>query len=162
MSTFIPKQKIFFFIFIISLFQQIFSTGVFDYSHLSKSKLLIQAGPLTSRKYIIPFGYNSIGICNSQKVKKAEDTLGEILTGQTLYTTGHIAFTNENQYCKILCENDFGNIYSKIMKKILKRKYVATYYLDKLPAGLMAYDQVSKKVILVFVQFLIIYHYLLW
>ena len=148
MTTFIPKQKIFFLIFIISLFQQIFSTGVFDYSHLSKSKLLIQAGPLTSRKYIIPFGYNSLGICGSQKVKKAEDTLGEILTGQTLYTTGHIALTNENQYCKILCENDFGDLYTKIMKKVLRRKYVANYYLDKLPAGLMSYDQNLKKVFL--------------
>ena len=146
MSSPFLKSKTFFLFLIISSLQIIISTGIFDYSHLSQSSLFIQAGPLVSRKYIIPFGYNSVGICGSQKVKKAEDTLGEILTGQNFYTTGHVAHTNENQYCKILCENDFGDIYTKIMQRVLKRKYVVNYYLDKLPAGLMSYDQNTKKV----------------
>ena len=146
MPSLFPKLKRFYFIIIISFFNLIISHPIFDYSHQFKSKLLIEAGHLTSPNYLIPYGYNSIGICYSQKVKKAEDTLGEILTGHVLYTTGHVAYTNENQYCQVLCQNDFGDIYSKIMKRILKRKYVANYYLDKLPAGLMSYDINTKKV----------------
>ena len=136
----------FLFIFIISL--QIYlikSDGVFDYSHEEESHLFIQAGPLSSKTSVIPFGYNKLGICDSKKVIKAEDTLGEILTGQTLYTTGHIAHTNVNKYCQELCYNDFGEIYIKIMQRLIRRKYFANYYLDKLPAGLMQLDPLTNK-----------------
>ena len=136
----------FLFIYIISL--QIYlikSDGVFDYSHEEESHLFIQAGPLSSKTSVIPFGYNKLGICDSKKVIKAEDTLGEILTGQTLYTTGHIAHTNVNKYCQELCYNDFGEIYIKIMQRLIRRKYFANYYLDKLPAGLMQLDPLTNK-----------------
>ena len=135
------------FIFLLIFSSKIYLTkshGVFDYSHETESHLFIQAGPLSSRISIIPIGYNTLGICNSKKIIKAEDTLGEILTGQTLYTTGHIAHTKVNKYCQILCNNDFGDIYTKIMKRLIKRKYFANYYLDKLPAGLMKINYLKK------------------
>ena len=136
----------FLFIFIISLQTYLIkSDGVFDYSHEEESHLFIQAGPLSSKTSVIPFGYNKLGICDSKKVIKAEDTLGEILTGQTLYTTGHIAHTNVNKYCQELCYNDFGEIYIKIMQRLIRRKYFANYYLDKLPAGLMQLDPLTNK-----------------
>ena len=121
------------------------SIGIFDYSHEADSHLFIQAGPLSSKSSIIPFGYNNVGICESKKILKAEDTLGEILTGQTLYTTGHVAHTNVNKYCQVLCHNYFGTINEKILKKLIKRKYFAKYYLDKLPAGLLSYNQKEQK-----------------
>ena len=145
MATFIHKTG---FLFLLIISVQIYLTksdGVFDYSHEGESHLFIQAGPLSSRISVIPYGYNGIGICESKKIIKAEDTLGEILTGQTLYTTGHIAHTNVNKYCQTLCYNDFGDIYTKIMKRLIKRKYFANYYLDKLPAGLMKVSDSKRE-----------------
>ena len=129
------RNNILFFLILIISFYFTKSDGIFDYSHLEESHLFIQAGPLSSKKSIIPLDYNKVGICESNKIIKAEDTLGEILTGQTLYTTGHIAHTNINKYCEILCNNDFGD--TTTIKNLIKRKYFANYYLDKLPAGLM-------------------------
>ena len=88
-------QKQFFIILLV--FIQIFftnSNSIFDYSHASGEPLSIQAGSLSSRRYIIPFGYTRLNIYQSKKIIKAEDTLGEILTGESYYTTGYIAKTN--------------------------------------------------------------------
>jgi len=60
----------------------ILSNSIFDYTHDQGEPLSIQAGSLSSRKGIIPYGYTKLKICDSQKVIKAEDTLGEILTGE--------------------------------------------------------------------------------
>ena len=81
------------------------SSSVIDYSHDQGEPLSIQAGALSSRRGIIPYGYTRLKICDSQKVIKAEDTLGEILTGEVLYTTDYIANTNEDEFCQVLCYN---------------------------------------------------------
>ena len=97
-------------ILIFLLFAQIalISTSVIDYSHDQGEPLSIQAGSLSSRRGIIPYGYTRLKIWDSQKVIKAEDTLGEILTGEVFYTTDYIANTNEDEYCQTLCYNDFS------------------------------------------------------
>ena len=93
----------------------ILSNSIFDYTHDQGEPLSIQAGSLSSRKGIIPYGYTKLKICDSQKVIKAEDTLGEILTGEVLYTTDYIANTNEDEYCQVLCYNNFNE--NKRLKK---------------------------------------------
>ena len=76
---------------------------IFDYSHLKNEPLNILAGSLSSLRAIIPFDYTQLHICQSKKYEKAEDTLGEILTGESLYTTGYLAYTNKDEYCQTLC-----------------------------------------------------------
>jgi hypothetical protein len=93
--------------FILSQFVLISTNAIFDYSHDKGEPLSIQAGSLSSRRGIIPYGYTRLKICQSQKVIKAEDTLGEILTGEVLYTTDYIANTNEDEFCQVLCYNTF-------------------------------------------------------
>ena len=39
---------------------------------------------------------------------KAEGTLGEILTGEVLYTTDYITNTNDYEFCQVLCYNRFS------------------------------------------------------
>ena len=121
------------------------SNSIFDYSHDKGEPLSIQAGSLSSRRGIIPYGYTKLNICNSQKVVKAEDTLGEILTGEVLYTTDYIANTNEDEFCQVLCYNTFSEKTVNVIKKLIRRRYFTNWIVDKLPAGLILYNPETKQ-----------------
>ena len=121
------------------------SNSIFDYSHDKGEPLSIQAGSLSSRRGIIPYGYTRLNICNSQKVIKAEDTLGEILTGEVLYTTDYIANTNEDEFCQVLCYNAFNEKTVNLIKKLIRRRYFTNWIVDKLPAGLIFYNPETKQ-----------------
>ena len=120
------------------------SNKIFDYSHAKGDPLNILAGTLSSRRAIIPFEYTKLNICQSTKIQKAEDTLGEILTGESLYMTGYRAITNEDSFCKTLCYNSFTDTQVKAIQKLIKRKYFTNWIVDKLPAGLISYDKQTK------------------
>ena len=90
-------------IFIVQLFL-IKSNKIFDYSHLKGSKLSIHAGPLSSRSAIIPYGYTKLNIGNSKRIKRVEDTLGEILTGNLYYSTEYLTKVNEDTFCIIISQ----------------------------------------------------------
>ena len=80
-----------------------------------------------------------------KKIYKAEDTLGEILTGDSYYTTGYTANTNEDKFCQVLCYNTFDEKNVKIYKKLIKRRYFSNWVVDKLPAGMILYNQETKQ-----------------
>ncbi len=105
----IKKCLIFFFknYLFINLFVSIYSKGILDYSHNKNSELEIQAGAISSINGIIPFSYEKLKICDTKKIIKAEDTLGEILTGEKIFNTGYIAKTGNDSFCEILCYNKF-------------------------------------------------------
>ena len=138
-------QKNFFIIFIFCQIFYINSNSIFDYSHANGEPLSIQAGSLSSRRYIIPFGYTKLNICQSRKIIKAEDTLGEILTGESYYTTGYIANTNVDKYCQVLCYNNFTEKNYKIYQKLILRRYFTNWVVDKLPAGRILYNTETKQ-----------------
>ena len=121
------------------------TNSIFDYSHLKGEPLSIQAGTLSSRRAIIPYGYTKLNICQSRKIIRAEDTLGEILTGESYYTTGYIAKTNEDTFCNVLCYNPFSADNVKIIEKLIKRHYFSNWVVDKLPAGRIEYNLSSKE-----------------
>ena len=125
-------------------FYLIKSNKIFDYSHAKGEPLNILAGTLSSRRAIIPFEYTKLNICQSTKIQKAEDTLGEILTGESLYITGYRAITNEDAFCKTLCYNSFTETQVKAIQKLIKRRYFTNWSVDKLPAGLISYDKQTK------------------
>jgi transmembrane 9 superfamily protein 2/4 len=131
--------------FILSQFVLISTNAIFDYSHDKGEPLSIQAGSLSSRRGIIPYGYTRLKICQSQKVIKAEDTLGEILTGEVLYTTDYIANTNEDEFCQVLCYNSFTDKTVNVIKKLIRRRYFTNWIVDKLPAGLILYNEETKQ-----------------
>ena len=121
------------------------SISIFDYSHEKGEPLSIQAGSLSSKRGVIPFGYTRLNICQSHKIVKAEDTLGEIISGEVLYTTDYIAKTNDEEYCQTLCYNNFYEKNVNLIKKLIKRRYFANWILDKLPAGLIIYNKETKQ-----------------
>jgi transmembrane 9 superfamily protein 2/4 len=107
-------------------------------------KIEIQAGSLSSKKSIIPFGYNKLEICHSKKNDKIY-TLGEIITGEELFSTDYFANINENKYCQNICYNEFEENTINSIKKLIKREYYSNWYIDNLPAGLLIYDSEKKK-----------------
>jgi len=134
--------------FLVLLFSQIIyfcSNSILDYSHRAGDHIDIHAGSISSRRGIIPYGYTKLNICSSKKIIKAEDTLGEILTGESYYTTGYFANINEDKFCQILCYNNFSEKLSKLYKSLIKRKYSTNWVLDKLPPGLIIFDKKTKK-----------------
>jgi len=140
----VKNNFLIFFVYLL-LFNLISSNSIFDYSHDRGEPLSIQAGSLSSRRGIIPYGYTKLNICNSHKVIKAEDTLGEILTGEVSYTTDYIANTNEDEYCQVLCYNNFDEKSVNLIKKLIQRRYFTNWIVDKLPAGLILYNQETKQ-----------------
>ena len=137
-----------YFFFVSLIFNQIIiinSNSIFDYSHHRGDPLSIQAGTLSSKMAIIPYGYTKLNICQSKKIIKAEDTLGEILTGESYYTTGYIAKTNEDQYCQVLCYNILTENNVENFKKLIKRRYFSNWIVDKLPAGRILYNIETKQ-----------------
>ena len=139
--------KKYFTLFLLALSQinLILSNSILDYSHDKGEPLSIQAGSLSSRRGIIPYGYTRLNICNSKKIIKAEDTLGEILTGEVLYTTDYMASTNEDDFCQVLCYNSFDEKTVNLIKKLIRRRYFTNWIVDKLPAGLIVYNPETKQ-----------------
>ncbi len=144
------KNNFFSFLGLILLFNSfisIISKGILDYSHEFGSELQIQAGALSSINGIIPFSYDKLKICDIKKVVKAEDTLGEILTGEKIFNTGYVAKTGNNSLCEVLCYNQFDQESSHLIKTLIKSNYFINWYLDKLPAGLINYNKEKKTTI---------------
>ena len=139
--------KIIFFSILLTLIYSSFISPnpIFDYSHSKNEPLSILAGSLSSLRAIIPFDYTKLKICQSKKYEKEEDTLGEILTGESLYTTGYLAYTNKDEYCQTLCYNKFTEIQIKAIQKLIMRHYSTNWFLDKLPAGLIIHDSKINK-----------------
>ena len=131
-------------IFIIQL-SQLNSNKIFDYSHLEGSKLNILAGPLSSKRGIIPYSYTRLNICSSERIKKIEDTLGEILTGDTYYSTEYLTKVNKDVLCLVLCYNNFTKKDVEFYQKLIRRRYFGNWVVDKLPAGLLLYNDKTKR-----------------
>ena len=140
-------EKFFYFylILLISNIIYINSNSIFDYSHKKGDSIEILAGSLSSKMNIIPYGYTKLNICQSERYSKAEDTLGEILTGEIFYTTGYKVNINEEKYCQILCNNNFSDKEVDLMRRLIKRRYFTNWLVDKLPAGLLKYNAINKE-----------------
>ena len=143
-----PRNMIIFILLVVIVISSAKAAMIFDYSHLEGSTINIEVGKLSSSNYIIPYSYNRLKICNIKRLQRAEDNLGEILTGQDLYISDYTAKINENKYCEILCNNQFTRNNIRKFKRLIDRNYFTNWYVDKLPAGLIYYnyDKKSTKV----------------
>ena len=121
------------------------SKGLLDYTHDLNSELEIQAGALSSLEGVIPFSYEKLKICNTSKIVKVEDTLGEILTGEKIFSTGYYAKTGNDSFCETLCYNQFDEMSLNFFKKLIKGNYFINWYIDKLPAGILSYNKDTKE-----------------
>ena len=50
--------------------------------------------------------------------------MGEILTGERIFSTGYSALTGNDSYCQILCYNEFDNDSINLIKRALNSEYI--------------------------------------
>ena len=115
------------------------------YSHRAGEYIDILAESISSKRAIIPYGYTKLNIFNSKKFRKAEDTLGGIILGESYYTTGYFAKINEDKICHILRYNNFSEKSVILYKNLIERRYFTNWVVDKLPPGLIIFDKETKK-----------------
>lgn len=138
LSKYFSLIKFFYYLFQYSVYKE---NDNLDYS--KDKRVNIQAGSLSSKRAIIPFGYNKLEICHSRKDNRIY-TLGEIITGEALFTTDYFVNINHNKYCESICFNEFNEYNVNSMKKLIKREYYSHWYIDNLPAGLLYFDSEKK------------------
>lgn len=115
------------------------------YSHALFSNLQITSGPLVSNKAVIPFGYEKIKMCNSEKIIIEEDILSELISGQ-LFSTGYKVELNKNYTCQLLCIKLFTNEDVNILKQLINKEYSSNFYMDNLPAGRIYYNPLNSQI----------------
>ena len=135
-----PKKVLQLLSILLSIISLINSNHTSKVSYTTGTNLTIKVGSLFSKEYIIPFTYNSINICNDNNVIPIEDSIGDILTGESLYYSKYVTKVNETEYCKILCYNKISNETKSRIEKLIEKNYTTNWYIDELPAGLITYD----------------------
>jgi transmembrane 9 superfamily protein 2/4 len=100
---------------------------------------------MSSTKTVLPMKFYNLGLCNPVNGKKIEDNLGEILSGERYFQSDYKLKINENEYCKVLCKVDINQGNGKIIKWAINHKYFAKWFLDKLPAAYMRYEETRHR-----------------
>ena len=139
------SKKFFLFFLFVNFFFGSKSAILFDYSHEEKSKINIQVGSLSSNNYIIPYSYKRLQICDVGRLKRVEDNLGEILSGEDIYISNYFGNINQNKYCALLCNNQFMRHNLKTLRRLIERNYHTNWYVDSLPAGLIQFNQETQE-----------------
>ena len=87
-------------------------------------------------------------VCAKKNIKESQ-SLGEILTGESIYITDYEANLLQNEYCKLLCAKKFKEFDVNLFKWMVEHEYVSSWYLDDLPAGrnLTMYGEKSEVVL---------------
>lgn len=67
--------------------------------------------------------------------EKETQSLGEILSGESIYVIDYEAKLLKNEYCKLLCSKKLKDFDVDLLNWMIEHKYVSSWYLDDLPAG---------------------------
>ena len=121
------------------------SYNIINWSHKTNEEMVIYAGSLSSVKNIIPYRHSNLGICKPAKVKVLEDTLGEILSDMEKYSTEYKLNLTQNEFCKVLCKQHISQEQINKLIRLHNKQYVANYFFDKLPAGLLTFNLTTRK-----------------
>jgi transmembrane 9 superfamily protein 2/4 len=106
----------------------------------------LAVGKLNSVKTQIPFEYYYLPFCRPDELRRREDNLGEILTGD--YTQNSLYQINmmSNSYCKQLCSpRNYTGYEVELFQWMIERDYKASWYIDDLPAAYKLYDHQAEK-----------------
>lgn len=90
----------------------------------------LSIGKLNSVKTQIPFDYYYLPFCKPNMLRRTEDNLGEILTGD--YTQNSLYQINmmNNTFCQLLCEPKNYSVYDvDLFKWMIDREYRASWLL---------------------------------
>ena len=112
--------------------------NIYDKYFYSKTDILkIAVKNLYSNKNQIPYDYNYLDLCKPDIISRPKEVITELLTGKRMSYTNYYAYMNQNETCILVCIKDFTKEETEKYEWLIKRKYSATYYLDKLPSGFL-------------------------
>ena len=110
--------------------------NIYDKYFYSKTDILkIAVKNLYSNKNQIPYDYNYLDLCKPDIISRPKEGITELLTGKRMSYSNYYAYMNQNETCILVCIKDFTKEETEKYEWLIKRKYSATYYLDKLPSG---------------------------
>ena len=106
---------------------------------------------MISSRTLFPFNYYALSVCGNDNYSQVFHELGEILTGDIVYTSVYDTLMNKNgTFCKIACKkNPLSEYDSELIKWMIDQDYTTTWYADGLPAGrnLSLYGQSTNDVL---------------
>ena len=110
--------------------------NIYDKHFFSKTDILkIAVKNLYSNKNQIPYDYNYLDLCKPANILRPKEGITELLTGQRMSYSNYYVYMDQNETCNLVCIKNFTNEEIEKYQWLIKRRYSATYYLDKLPSG---------------------------
>ena len=110
--------------------------NIYDKHFFSKTDILkIAVKNLYSNKNQIPYDYNYLDLCKPANILRPKEGITELLTGQRMSYSNYYVYMDQNETCNLVCIKDFTKEEIEKYIWLIKRRYSATYYLDKLPSG---------------------------
>lgn len=96
----------------------------------------VKVGKMTSTATHLPYEYYDGPFCKPEKIKSMKANLGEVLTGDILYSTGYELNMMVNDTCKELCTvKDFSQQTGyELFSRLVGLKYRMTFRMDNMPA----------------------------
>ncbi|GHP09129.1 hypothetical protein PPROV_000786600 [Pycnococcus provasolii] len=96
----------------------------------------LKVGRLVSTRTTVPYEYYKLPMCVPAKVSSPLANLGEVLTGDVLYTSPYKMQMQLNETCQTTCT--IRNFHkkgagSKLWKKLVEERYHATMRMDNMP-----------------------------
>ena len=98
-----------------------------------------------SSKNQIPYDYTYLDLCNSKNIYRPKEGITELLTGKRMSYSNYYIFMNQNETCAWSCTKNFTEKDIEKYKWLIDRRYHITYYLDKLPSGLISYHKFKHR-----------------
>ena len=118
---------------IIPNLQEIYSNYFYNKTDILK----IAVKNLYSPKNQIPYDYQYLDLCTLPNISRPKEGITELLTGQRMSYSNYFIFMNQNETCNLACIKNFNDEEIKKYEWLINRRYSVTYYLDKLPSGLL-------------------------
>ena len=111
---------------------------IYDKYFYNKTDIIkIAVKNLYSHKNQIPYDYQYLNMCTPEKILRPKEGITELLTGQRMSYSNYFIFMNQNETCNLACIKNFTKEEIKKYEWLINRRYTATYYLDKLPSGVL-------------------------
>ena len=105
-------------------------------NHTGINRVPVKVGKMTSTATHLPYEYYDGPFCKPEKIKSMKANLGEVLTGDILYSTGYELNMMVNDTCKELCTvKDFSQQTGyELFSRLVGLKYRMTFRMDNMPA----------------------------
>lgn len=109
----------------------------------STSKQIL-VGKIDSTQTQAPYKFYDMGICSWDNVKEIKDSIGEILLGDTYYTSPFIIDLDRQQKFSQACSSVLTAEKAEFLKYAIDKEYTMSFYYDHIPIGVSKNEDHTK------------------